>query len=150
MDEATAYDCNPGDTGTLLEHLTASFNHVVNNKGPHGLPLIGRADWNDCLNLNCHSTSPGESFQTFGTADGRIAESVLIAGMFVAIGPDLVELYKRTGNTLDALSAQTEIDAMRAAVMEHGYDGDWFLRAYDAFGAKVGSRECKEGKIFIE
>jgi len=150
LDEATAYDCNPGDTGTLLEHLTASFNHVVNNKGPHGLPLIGRADWNDCLNLNCHSTSPGESFQTFGTADGRIAESVLIAGMFVAIGPDLVELYKRTGNTLEALSAQTEIDAMRAAVLEHGYDGDWFLRAYDAFGAKVGSRECKEGKIFIE
>ncbi|MEI8198836.1 MAG: glycosyl transferase [Eubacteriales bacterium] len=150
LEESTAYDCNPADTGSLLEHLTASFNHVVNNKGPHGLPLIGRADWNDCLNLNCHSTSPGESFQIFGTADGRIAESVLIAGMFVAIGPDLVELYKRTGNTLDALSAQTQIDAMRAAVLEHGYDGDWFLRAYDAFGAKVGSRECKEGKIFIE
>jgi cellobiose phosphorylase len=150
LDEQTAYDCNPDDTGSLLEHLTASFNHVVNNKGPHGLPLIGRADWNDCLNLNCHSTTPGESFQTFGPADGRVAESVLIAGMFVAIGPDLVELYKRTGNLTDAKIAQAEIDAMRETVLEHGYDGQWFLRAYDAFGAKVGSNECEEGKIFIE
>ena len=150
LDEQTAYDCNPDDTGSLLEHLTASFSHVVDNKGPHGLPLIGRADWNDCLNLNCHSTTPGESFQTFGTADGRVAESVLIAGMFVAIGPDLVELYKRTGNYAEAKAAQTEIDTMRNTVLKHGYDGKWFLRAYDAFGAKVGSNECDEGKIFIE
>ena len=150
LDEQTAYDCNPNDTGTLFEHLEASFSHVVNNKGPHGLPLIGRADWNDCLNLNCHSTTPGESFQTFGTADGRVAESVLIAGMFTAIGPDLVELYKRTGNIAGAVAAQKEINEMREAVLEHGYDGDWFLRAYDAFGAKVGSKECEEGKIFIE
>ena len=150
LDEQTAYDCNPNDTGSLLEHLEASFNHVVNNKGPHGLPLIGRADWNDCLNLNCHSTTPGESFQTFGTHDGRVAESVLIAGMFVSIGPELIELYERTGNTAGVKAAREEIDAMRAAVLESGYDGDWFLRAYDAFGAKIGSNECEEGKIFIE
>lgn len=150
LDELTAYDCNPDDRAPLLEHLAASFNHVVNNKGPHGLPLIGRADWNDCLNLNCHSTTPGESFQTFGTADGRVAESVLIAGMFVSIGPELVELYKRTGHVAEAAAAQSEIDAMRDAVLEHGYDGEWFLRAYDAFGAKVGSKESTQGKIFIE
>jgi cellobiose phosphorylase len=150
LDEQTAYDCNPEDTGTLLEHLTASFNHVVNNKGPHELPLIGRADWNDCLNLNCHSTEPGQSFQTYGTSDGRIAESVFIGGMFVAIGPDLVELFKRKGMTAQAEAAQTEIDKMRATVLEHGYDGEWFVRAYDAFGKKIGSKECDEGKIFIE
>ena len=150
LDEQTAYDCNPSDTGTLLEHLSASFNHVVLNKGPHGLPLIGRADWNDCLNLNCHSKTPGESFQTFGTADGRVAESVLIAGMFAAIGPELVELYKRKGLTEEAAAAQKEIDLMRATILDSGYDGDWFLRAYDAFGAKIGSKDCDEGKIFIE
>lgn len=150
LEEQTPYDCNPEDTGTLLEHLNASFYHVVNNKGPHGLPLIGRADWNDCLNLNCHSTEPGQSFQTYGTADGRVAESVLIAGMFVAIGPELVELFKRKGMDDEAQNAQAEIDAMRDTVLEHGYDGDWFLRAYDAFGAKVGSKECDEGQIFIE
>ncbi|MDD4095549.1 MAG: glycosyl transferase [Oscillospiraceae bacterium] len=150
LEEQTPYDCNPEDTGTLLEHLNASFYHVVNNKGPHGLPLIGRADWNDCLNLNCHSTEPGQSFQTYGTADGRVAESVLIAGMFVAIGPELVELFKRKGMDAEAQKAQEELEKMRQTVLEHGYDGDWFLRAYDAFGAKIGSKECDEGQIFIE
>ena len=150
LDENTPYDSNPKDTGTLLEHLTASFNHVVNNKGPHGLPLIGRADWNDCLNLNCHSTEPGQSFQTYGTADGRVAESVLIAGMFVAIGPELVELFKRKGLESKAREAQQEIEKMRQTVLLHGYDGEWFLRAYDAFGDKIGSKDCEEGKIFIE
>lgn len=150
LEEQTPYDSNPDDTGTLLEHLTASFYHVVNNKGPHELPLIGRADWNDCLNLNCHSTNPGESFQTSGTADGRVAESVLIAGMFVAIGPELVRLFEKKGMSKEAQAAQDEIDKMRATILEHGYDGEWFLRAYDAFGQKVGSKECKEGQIFIE
>ncbi|HHW70887.1 MAG TPA: glycosyl transferase [Clostridiales bacterium] len=150
LDEEVPYDCNPNDTGSMLEHLQASFNHVVENKGPHGLPLIGRADWNDCLNLNCHSTTPDESFQTAGTADGRIAESVLIAGMFVAIGPELVELLERKGKYKEAKEARREIEIMRETVLEYGYDGEWFLRAYDAFGDKVGSAECEEGKIFIE
>ncbi|NLW88771.1 MAG: glycosyl transferase [Clostridiaceae bacterium] len=150
LEEQTPYDCDPEDTGTLMEHLNASFYHVVNNKGPHGLPLIGRADWNDCLNLNCHSTEPGQSFQTYGTADGRVAESVLIAGMFVAIGPELVALFNRKGMSDEAQKAQAEIDAMRNTILEHGYDGNWFLRAYDAFGEKVGSKECDEGRIFIE
>ncbi len=150
LDAETPYDCDPNNTGSLLEHLTASFYHVVNNKGPHDLPLIGRADWNDCLNLNCHSEAPGESFQTFGTADGRVAESVLIAGMFVAIGPELVEMYRRKGMNEEADKAQAEIDAMSKAVLSAGWDGEWFVRAYDAFGNKVGSNECEEGKIFIE
>ena len=153
LDEKTPYDCNPDDFGTLLEHLEASFYHVVNNKGPHGLPLIGRADWNDCLNLNCFSDEPSESFQTFSNPnapDDRVAESVLIAGMFVAIGPDLVDILRIKGLCDKADSAQKEIDLMREAILSHGWDGEWFVRAYDAFGNKIGSHECDDGKIFIE
>ena len=153
LDEATPYDCNPDDCGTLLEHLENSFYHVVNNRGPHGLPLIGRADWNDCLNLNCFSDAPGESFQTFSNPnapDDRVAESVLIAGMFVAIGPELVAIYNHKGMTEAAAKAQAEIDAMRQVILTAGWDGDWFVRAYDAFGNKIGSKECDDGKIFIE
>ena len=153
LDEPTPYDCNPEDCGTLLEHLEASFYHVVNNRGPHGLPLIGRADWNDCLNLNCFSDEPSESFQTFSNPhapNDRVAESVLIAGMFVAIGPELVALLRRRGEHAKADRAQAEIDAMRQAVLTDGWDGEWFVRAYDAFGRKIGSRECEDGKIFIE
>ena len=153
LDEQVPYDCNPEDTGTLLEHLEASFGHVVNNRGPHGLPLIGRADWNDCLNLNCFSDEPGESFQTFSNPnapDDRIAESLLIAGMFVSIGPELVAMLRRKGQDEKANEAQKEIDAMEQAVLEHGWDGKWFLRAYDAMGQKIGSRENEDGQIYIE
>ena len=153
LDEPTPYDCNPDDCGTLMEHLEVSFYHVVNNRGPHGLPLIGRADWNDCLNLNCFSDTPDESFQTFSNPnapDDRVAESVLIAGMFVAIGPELVALERRRGNIEAAEKAQQAIDEMRAAILKDGWDGEWFVRAYDALGHKVGSHENEDGKIYIE
>ncbi|WP_298845301.1 GH36-type glycosyl hydrolase domain-containing protein [Clostridium sp.] len=150
LKELVAFNCDDSIKDTLMEHLKRSFYHVVNNLGPNGLPLIGRADWNDCLNLNCFSTEPDESFQTFGDPDGRVAESVLIAGMFVFIGPEYVELCKRFGLNKDAKIAQTHIDNMRKTVIEKGFDGDWFLRAYDAFGNKVGSKDNDEGQIYIE
>lgn len=150
LEENVPFDNDESNSASLLEHLNRSFDHVVNNLGSHGLPLIGRADWNDCLNLNCHSTEPGESFQTFGTADGRVAESVMIAGMFVFIGRQFAELYKKLGNNEKAEYITEQIQKMTDNVEKYGYDGEWFLRAYDAFGNKVGSNECEEGKIFIE
>lgn len=150
LDENVPFDNNENNTATLLEHLDRSFDHVVNNLGPHGLPLIGRADWNDCLNLNCFSTEPDESFQTYGEANGRVAESVLIAGMFVFIGKQFADLYRKTGNAEKEKYVLNEVEKMTAAIEKDGYDGEWFLRAYDAFGNKIGSKECEEGKIFIE
>ncbi|HAN44003.1 MAG TPA: glycosyl transferase, partial [Ruminococcaceae bacterium] len=150
LDEITPFDNNENDADTLFAHLKASFYYTANNKGPHGLPLIGRADWNDCLNLNCFSKTPGESFQTCSNYESGIAESVFIAGMFVAIGKDFVKLCRQRGLDDEAEKAQLEIDKMYDAVIKHGWDGEWFLRAYDAYGEKVGSSQCEEGKIFIE
>ena len=150
LDEQVPFDCNPGNTATLLEHLKRSFYHVPNNIGPHGLPLIGRADWNDCLNLNCFSVTPDESFQTYGDPDGRVAESVFIAGMLVFIGPEYSALLRHKGMNEEADKADRIIADMKNTVYQYGYDGDWFLRAYDAFGTKIGSKENKEGQIFIE
>ena len=150
LDEQVPFDSDPNNTATLLEHLKRSFYHVINNLGPHGLPLIGRADWNDCLNLNCFSTTPDESFQTTGDPDGRIAESIFIAGLFVFVGPDYAYLMRAKGFEDEAKKAEKHISEMVEAVNKHGYDGDWFLRAYDAFGNKVGSAENEEGQIFIE
>ena len=70
LDEQVPFDNDPKNGATLFEHLKRSFHHVLNNLGPHGLPLIGRADWNDCLNLNCFSETPDESFQTTGNQTG--------------------------------------------------------------------------------
>lgn len=150
LDEIVPYDCDENNTGTLMQHLKASFYHVVNNLGPHGLPLIGRADWNDCLNLNCFSTEPSEPFQTCSNREGRTAESVFIAGLFLYTGKDYVTILKKRGMEEEAAAAQAELDKMYEATITAGYDGEWFLRAYDFFGNKIGSDECEEGKIFIE
>lgn len=151
LDEPVPFDNQPGSEVSLMEHLRVSFNHVVDNLGPHGLPLIGRADWNDCLNLNCFSNDPNESFQTTeNKSEGSQAESLMIAGQFVIYGQDYVELCRRLGYDEEADRAQRHVDEMIEAVKAYGWDGEWFLRAYDFFGRKVGSHENKEGKIFIE
>ena len=151
LDEPVPFDNEPGSEVSLMEHLRISFDHVVNNLGPHMLPLIGRADWNDCLNLNCFSWDPNESFQTTeNKTEGSKAESLMIAGLFVVFGRDYVELCLQTGLSQEASRAQKFIDDMVEAVKKHGWDGEWYLRAYDYFGRKVGSHENKEGQIFIE
>jgi cellobiose phosphorylase len=150
LDEVVPFDNDPKNSATLFEHLKRSFYHVINNLGPHGLPLIGRADWNDCLNLNCFSETPDESYQTTGNKVGRTAESIFIAGMFVHIGPDFAALAEKRGLTDESKQAREHVARMEKTVLEHGYDGEWFLRAYDYYGNKVGSKENEEGKIFIE
>ena len=151
LDEAVPFDNQEGSEVSLFEHLRISFNHVVENLGPHMLPLIGRADWNDCLNLNCFSWDPNESFQTTeNKTEGSQAESLMIAGLFVVCGRDYVELCQQLGRMDEAARAQKFIDSMVQAVKEHGWDGEWYLRAYDYFGRKVGSKENQEGQIFIE
>lgn len=150
LDVNTPYDNKEELARPLSDHLKRSFDHVINNVGPHGLPLIGRADWNDCLNLNCFSMEPGESFQTTTSKDGKVAESVMIAGMFVYIGEEYAKLMEKADNLEESKRAHHEVEKMRDIIMEHGYDGEWFLRAYDDFGKKIGSNECEEGKIFIE
>lgn len=149
LDAMAPFD-NQGTEETIFEHIKRSFYHVVNNLGPHNLPLIGRADWNDCLNLNCFSDKPGESFQTTNNKTGRTAESVMIAGMFVLYGEEFVRICELTGRNNEAIEAQIHIEKMKVAIDYHGWDGDWFLRAYDFYGNKVGSKENEEGQIFIE
>ena len=150
LDVMTPYDNDESKATTLFEHLTRSFDYTVNHKGPHNLPLIGRADWNDCLNLNCFSEHPGESFQTFGPSEGLVAESVFIAGMFVKYGTEYAQLCEALGKDAEAQRAYAEVKKMYDAVLDAGWDGEWFVRAYDAHGNKVGSKECKEGQIYIE
>ena len=150
LKEMVPYDNDMSVATTLMEHLKRSFDYIVNHKGPHDLPLIGRADWNDCLNLNCFSEHPGESFQCFGPSEGPVAESVFIAGMFVKYGREYADLCKLMGDTAEADRVLAEVDKMIKAIEKDGWDGDWFVRAYDAYSHKVGSKECDEGQIYIE
>lgn len=157
LDEMVPYDNDVSVAQPMLEHLKVSFYHIVNNLGPHGLPLAMRADWNDCINLSCYSDTPGESFQTYTNpkfkAEGgysKVAESAFVGALFTYAGPNYVQILNHLGKTDEAAKAQAEIDKMKKVMMDSAWDGDWFLRAYDAEGKKMGSKECEEGQIFIE
>ena len=150
LDELVPYDNQEGSETPLYEHLQRSFQYTLDRLGPHGLPLIGRADWNDCLNLNCFSETPGQSFQTTTNKEGKVAESVFIAGLFVHSGQELAAIAKHLGNDGEAKNLLCQVARMEETIGKHGWDGEWFIRAYDDFGRKVGSKENEEGKIFIE
>jgi cellobiose phosphorylase len=150
LDEPVPFDNEPGSEVPLWEHLVRSFEFVRNHLGPHGLPLIGRADWNDCLNLNCFSSEPGEPFQTTENKAGGVAESVFIAAQFVLYGCDFARIARRRGLDDVAAEAEAAIETMRGVILDHGWDGEWFLRAYDYFGNPVGTGADTEGRIWIE
>ncbi len=150
LDEWVPYDNQSGSETPLYEHLQRCLAYTLERLGPHGLPLIGRADWNDCLNLNTFSSTPGDSFQTATTRDGKTAESVVIAGLFVLAAEELAAIARWRGLEEDARRYEGEAGRMKAVVGQHGWDGAWFLRAYDDSGGKVGSHECEEGQIYVE
>jgi cellobiose phosphorylase len=150
LDESVPYDNNPGTEDPLYGHLQRSIQYTLERTGPHRLPLIGRADWNDCLNLNCFSDTPGQSFQTTTNKDGRIAESVFIAGLFILAANEMAGIARRHGREPEAEGYGRAAHEMEKAVWAAGWDGEWFRRAYDDLGNPVGSKECDEGQIFIE
>lgn len=150
LDELVPYENQPGTETRLLEHLERCIQYILDRIGPHGLPLMGRADWNDCLNLNTFSATPGESFQTTTNRDGRVAESVVIGALFTLAAHELAQITAIIGQDEKSMRLQGLADGMAATVRRFGWDGTWFLRAYDHFGNPVGSKSCEEGKIFIE
>ncbi|HTY11452.1 MAG TPA: glycosyl transferase [Bacteroidota bacterium] len=151
LNERTVYADVPDSKATLMDHLHRSLQYTLEHRGPHGLPLIGHADWNDCLNLNCFSTTPGESFQLAGHIENdKIAESVMIAGLFCRACDEMALLLNHLRLTDQAAGYREHSAGMRETIYRHGWDGEWFLRAYDSYGKKLGSTENEEGKIFIE
>ena len=150
LDVKAPYDNQPGSEEPLYGHLQRSLRYTMDRLGPHKLPLIGRADWNDCLNLNCFSSEPGQSFQTTTNKDGKVAESVFIAGLYILATQEMEALARHLGRQADVVTAlKTAVD-MEETIWQSGWDGAWFRRAYDDFGNPVGSQECAEGQIFIE
>ncbi|MBI9050602.1 MAG: glycosyl transferase [Anaerolineaceae bacterium] len=150
LDEMVPFDNKAGSEKPLYEHLRRSLQYTLDRLGPHKLPLIGRADWNDCLNLNCFSDTPGQSFQTTTSKDGKVAESVFIAGLFMVAAQEMVQIAAEVKKNDDLNIFNKAAKEMEKAVWAHGWDGAWFRRAYDDFGNPLGSKTCEEGQIFVE
>ncbi len=154
LDAPTGYAdrdyADPADRESLLDHLETSIAYTLAKRGPHGLPLIGHADWNDCLNLNCFSTEPNESFQTAGDVTGSKAESVMIAGLFLYAARDMAGLYDHLDRPADAARMRAHHAEMLETIEREAWDGEWYTRAYDAAGHVVGSKANVDGRIFVE
>ena len=150
LDEPVPFDNQLDTDAQLYEHLQRSIQYTLDRIGPHGLPLIGRADWNDCLNLNCFSDKPGQSFQTTTNKEGKVAESVFIAGLFVFAAKEMSEIARHTQRPLDEALYKNAAMDMERTIWKSGWDGAWFRRAYDDYGRPVGAMNCEEGQIFIE
>ena len=158
LDELVPYENQPGTEMPLFDHLQRAVQYSLDRLGPHQLPLIGRADWNDCLNLNCFSDTPGQSFQTTTNQDGNTAESVMIAGLFLLSCQEMTQLASLFASSpvFASFDVHTpeffteKAEEMEQAVWQAGWDGEWFRRAYDAFGEPLGSHLNDEGQIFIE
>ncbi len=150
LDTEIPYDKESGTEEPLLTHLQRSLQYIRERLGPHGLPLIGRADWNDCLNLNCFSKVPDQSFQVTENKDGKIAESIFIASLFVLTVKEFAEILQQKEHNKEANQYLKWAKNMDIAILKYGWDGEWFLRAYDDYGEKIGSHMCEEGQIYIE
>jgi len=138
LDEKVPFENIVGSEAPLYEHLQRSINYTLKRLGPHQLPLIGFSD------------TPGQSFQTTTNKDGVTAESVFIGGLFVLAAEEMAGLAEVRENKSKAEAYRRDAVEMNKTVLEHGWDGAWFRRAYDDFGDPVGSNTCAEGKIFIE
>jgi cellobiose phosphorylase len=150
LDEPVPWDNAEGSETPLHDHLRRCISFTLDRLGPHGLPLIGRADWNDCLNLNVFSERPGDSFQTAPNRPGGVAESVFIAALFVLAAREAAALARLRGDEPESARCEDAARAMTAAIEAHAWDGAWYRRAYDHVGRPVGSSLNEEGRIFIE
>ena len=157
LDEKVPYENKDELADTMLDHMKRAFYHVCKKIGPHGFRLRAAPTGTNCLNFHAFPISPANPYnikqQTMLTSrpiTSSTAESVMIAGMFAFIGPEYAAMCRLKGDEAEAAKAQAEIDKMNELTMKYGFDGEWFLRAYDDFGKKVGSSECEESKIFIE
>jgi cellobiose phosphorylase len=150
LDEDVPWDNVDGSETPLHDHLRRCVDFTLARIGPHGLPLIGKADWNDCLNLNAFSDRAGTSFQTAAHREGGVAESVFIAGLFVLAAREWAAIARLRSDVAEAARAEAAAADMASVIAVHGWDGGWYRRAYDHFGRPVGSSENDEGQIFIE
>lgn len=121
-----------GGQDTLYNHLVRACEYSFKKVGRHKLPLMGYADWNDCLN----NMGPG-------------AESVWVAELLCYSLKELFKLAQVSGKGKDVKKFIQLALKMQDIINRVAWDGDWYIRAFDTKGRPVGSSSCREGKIYL-
>jgi cellobiose phosphorylase len=124
-----------GEKGTIYEHMAHAINFTLTHLGPHDLPKIYFADWNDCLNL---------------THDKEIAESVMVAQMLVYGAREMARMAEILGKKEEVKKYKDIAEEMKKKINKVAWDGNWYIRAFDEDQEPVGSSKNKEGQIYLE
>jgi Cellobiose phosphorylase len=117
--------------GTVLEHLKRALDFIRDHVGQHGLPLLGFADWNDTVNLPTG------------------AESLFTANLYGRALLAMIDLMRVLQRPAEAQALQADYDCMAQNVEKYAWDGEWFLRYFDAEGHPLGSHLNEKGQIYI-
>lgn len=121
-------------SGTVLEHLDKALEFTANHRGPRGLALAGRADWNDTLNLDMGK---------------GLAESVFTSQLYCKALLDMIDLFRFLKKSDGVKKYECMFEEMKRAINQNAWDGEWYVRAYDDWKKPLGSKSCRFGKIFI-
>jgi cellobiose phosphorylase len=122
-----------GKKAPMYDHMKKAVNYSWTHLGRHRLPIMGAADWNDCLTL-----------------DGKKGESVLVAMMLVAAAKEMINLAKIGKRYKDIKFYQEVSDVMTRRINKSSWTGKWYLRAFSQMGKPVGTPKDKYGKIYLE
>jgi cellobiose phosphorylase len=132
-DEDSYYDLPrvSQETASLYEHCVRAILKGF-SVGEHGLPLIGSGDWNDGMNLvGLHGKG----------------ESVWLAFFLYEVLARFSEIARLHGDPSFAVRCREEAAKLRGNIEEHGWDGEWYRRAYFDDGSPLGSAENPECSI---
>jgi cellobiose phosphorylase len=138
LNEKVPYD--DGSKSSYYEHLSRAMAYSWDNCGPHGLPKIFKADWNDCMNLDQGKVEAGKMKECR-------SESVMVAQMFVKACRDMQDISRWSGRPADTEFYRERGDEMAKRIERAAWDGDWYIRAFTEEGAPVGSKAVKKGSI---
>ena len=121
----------PVESGPVLDHLRRAVEFTTTNVGEHGLPLLGFADWNDSVNLRTG------------------AESLFVANQYGKALLEMIELAHHLGDGEAVARYTGTYETMKDRVNDHAWDGEWYVRYFDADGSPLGSRVNDKGQIYL-
>ncbi|NBC83008.1 MAG: cellobiose phosphorylase [Bacteroidetes bacterium] len=130
FDEVIEYQ--DGGEGTVLEHLKAAVNRLLDDRGKNGLVKIFHADWNDSLNIK----------------DDPEAESVMLSLQFCLALQEMVKISQTLGDTAYAQKLQADYEEVKKAINASAWDGDYYARALSDKG-NVGVKSSEGSKIYL-
>jgi len=119
------------ESGTVLDHMKRALNFTGNDKGMHGLPHLGFADWNDTVNLR---TGAESLFNTHLYGKGLL---------------EMIELCNYLRDAAAAKAYRIEYNKLKETFNQTCWDGEWYVRYFDSDGTPLGSHKNEHGKIYL-